>query len=279
MPAKRSATFDFYLLTFTFCLAFSARGEMPRPEHPQPQFVRDTWLNLNGPWRFEFDDKNAGLTENWASSNRPFSRQITVPYCFESALSGIGDTSFHPWVWYRRSVTLPEAWKNRRVLLHFGAVDYRAMVWVNGHLAGQHQGGNTPFHLDITPLLKAGANALTVRAEDPPTDRYIPRGKQYWEPTSRGIFYTRTTGIWQTVWLEATGESYLQQVRITPANDGTVRFEARVAQPGQSLGSAGLEFHATVQRARRAIVSSMATVEGPRATALAAMPDPKLWSP
>jgi len=252
--------------------------EIPRPEYPQPQFQREQWMNLNGRWEFAFDDTNRGLEENWASAKK-FDRAITVPFCFESSLSGIGDTSFHPWVWYRRSVTLPEAWKNRRVLLHFGAVDYRAMVWVNGHLAGQHQGGNTPFHLDITPLLKAGANALTVRAEDPPTDRYIPRGKQYWEPTSRGIFYTRTTGIWQTVWLEATGESYLQQVRITPANDGTVRFEARLAQPGQGLSSGEIEFHATVQRARRTVASAAAVAQGPRATALIAVPDPRLWSP
>src|SRR5437762_10926187 len=135
--------------------------EIPRPEYPQPQFQREQWMNLNGRWEFAFDDTNRGLEENWASAKK-FDRAITVPFCFESSLSGIGDTSFHPWVWYHRSVTLPEAWKNRRVLLHFGAVDYRAMVWVNGHLAGQHQGGNTPFHLDITPLLKAGANALTV---------------------------------------------------------------------------------------------------------------------
>jgi len=264
---------------FLLCIPLLAAEDIPRPEYPQPQFQREQWMNLNGRWEFAFDDSNRGLEENWAAGAKKFDRGITVPFCFESSLSGIGDTSFHPWVWYRRAVTLPENWKGRRVLLHFGAVDYRAMVWINGHLAGQHTGGNTPFRLDITPLLKAGANSLTVRAEDPPTDRYIPRGKQYWEPKSRGIFYTRTTGIWQTVWLEATGESYLQQVRITPSNDGTVRFEARLAQPGQGLNSGEVEFRATVQRAKRTVASTTAPAQGPRATALIAVPDPRLWSP
>ena len=189
------------------CLPLLPGQEMPRSEYPQPQFQREAWLNLNGPWEFEFDDQNAGLEENWAGAARKFRRNITVPFCFESARSGIGDTSFHAWVWYRRTVTLPDDWKGRRGLLHFGAVDYHAMVWVNGQFAGEHTGGHTPFRFDITPLAKPGPNVITVRAEDPPTDRYIPRGKQYWEPKSRGIFYTRTTGIWQTVWLEEIGRA------------------------------------------------------------------------
>jgi len=185
----------------------SAAADIPRPEFPQPQFEREQWLNLNGRWEFEFDDQNAGLDAHWASGAKAFARRIVVPFCFESPASGIHDPAFHPWIWYRRSVTLPAAWAGKRVLLHFGAVDYRAMVWVNGALAGSHEGGSVPFQFDITALLKPGANLITVRAEDPPTDRFIPRGKQYWEVQSRGIFYKRTSGIWQTVWLEATGAS------------------------------------------------------------------------
>lgn len=206
-------------MTRTICIlaaAFSiAAQEIPRPEYPQPQFQREKWLNLNGRWEFEFDDDNAGVKDNWGASTQKFSRTIVVPFCFESKRSGIGDTSFHPWVWYRRNFVIPKDWNGKRVFLHFGAVDYRAMVWVNGQLAGRHEGGHVPFWFDITPLLKADANSVTVRAGDPPADRYIPRGKQYWQPKSRGIFYTRTTGIWQTVWLEAAGESYLEKVRIT----------------------------------------------------------------
>src|SRR5579862_1649547 len=206
-------------LTLIFVAGLSAAmaQPIPRPEFPQPQFEREQWLNLNGSWEFAFDDSNRGLAEDWAAAGKAFSRHITVPFCFESARSGIADTSFHPWVWYRRGVTVPPDWKGRRVLLHFGAVDYRAMVWVNGRLAGTHEGGNVPFAFDVTPLLKAGANTVTVRAEDPPTDRSIPRGKQYWEPKSRGIFYTRTSGIWQTVWMEPVAETHLERVRITPS--------------------------------------------------------------
>jgi beta-galactosidase/beta-glucuronidase len=258
------------------CASLLRAEDIPRPEYPQPQFQREQWLNLNGRWEFAFDDGNEGLDKSWAGAKK-FDRNITVPFCFESSMSGIGDTSFHPWVWYRRTVTLPAAWKGRRVLLHFGAVDYRAMVWVNGQLAGEHVGGNTPFQFDITPLLAAGANTLTVRAEDPPTDRFIPRGKQYWEPKSRGIFYTRTSGIWQTVWLEATGQTYLERVRITPSNDGTVRFDARLGGPGLSGGN---RFEVEVRNVNHQTIASVGSVPvGPRATALVAVSEPKLWSP
>ncbi len=251
-----------------------AAQPIPRPEFPQPQFEREHWLNLNGTWEFEFDDGNRGLGEDWAAPGRAFSRHITVPFCFESTKSGIADTSFHPWVWYRRSVTIPAEWKGRRVALHFGAVDYRAMVWMNGRLVGRHEGGNVPFQFDVTDVLKPGANILTVRAEDPPTDRYIPRGKQYWELKSASIFYTRTSGIWQTVWLEAVGDSYLLQVRTTPALDGTVRFDASIARPAP-----GLEFVARIRYEGTEVAQSSARAEGPRASAVAIVADPKLWSP
>ena len=261
------------LCSLLLCAAAAAQ-EIPRPEFPQPQFQREHWLNLNGKWEFEFDDGNTGLDHDWASGARKFSRSITVPFCFESKSSGIGDTSFHPWVWYRRGITIPAEWKNQRVLLHFGAVDYRSSVWINGRLAGRHEGGNTPFQFDITSLLKPESNTLTVRAEDPPTDRYIPRGKQYWEPKSRGIFYTRTTGIWQTVWLEAVGSSFLESVRIRPANDGTVKFEAHIARSQPEL-----EVYATVREGRQNVATAMSRADGPRANLAAMVSEPKLWSP
>lgn len=249
--------------------------EIPRPEYPQPQFQREHWQRLNGAWEFEFDDQNAGLDQNWAAAGQhKFSKAITVPFAFETKKSGIGDTSFHPWVWYRRTVTLPAAWKGRRVLLRFGAVDYRARVWVNGKEAGQHEGGGTPFWFDVTPLLAAGANTVTVRAEDPPQDRFIPRGKQYWEPKSRGIFYTRTTGIWQPMWLEATGESYLDSVRVTPTNDGAVKFDAKIRR-----GEPGLELHAIIKSGGEAVASGMSRNVLDAATASAFVRGPKLWSP
>ena len=111
---------------------------VPRSEYPQPQFQRAAWTSLNGSWQFEFDDANAGVRENWSASGHKFSRTITVPYCFESRLSGIEDTTFHPYVWYRRTFTVPPEWRRGAVLLHFGAVDYETQVWINGRLAGEH---------------------------------------------------------------------------------------------------------------------------------------------
>lgn len=260
------------ILSFFLALVAAAQ-DIPRPEYPQPQFQRENWMNLNGPWEFEFDDANAGLAGNWATSGRKFSRSITVPFAFETKKSGIGDTTFHPWIWYRRAVSLPAAWNGKRVLLHFGAVDYRAMVWINGHLAGQHEGGSVPFRLDVTDHWKSGANSIVVRAEDPPTDRFIPRGKQYWQPKSQGIFYTRTSGIWQSVWLEAAGDSYLEKVRITPTINGQVRFDAKLARPKN-----GLTLHASVRFGQNVVASGEAASEGPRAGLSLGVADPRLWN-
>ncbi len=238
--------------------------DVPRAEYPQPQFQREQWLSLNGRWDFDFDDRDQGLEQDWAApATHKFTRNITVPFCFESKLSGIADTSFHPIVWYRRTFQIPAGWSGKRVLLHFGAVDYRASVWVNGRVAGAHEGGNVPFRFDLTPLLKSGANQITLRVEDPPTDRYIPRGKQYWEPKSRGIFYTRTTGIWQPVWLEAAGQTWLDHVKITPSLDGNVRFEAYLQRP-----ETGIEFWALIRDGQKNVISSaMSVPDGPRAVA------------
>ena len=279
------------LLVSAVTAFLGAQQTVPRPEYPQPQFQRERWLTLNGGWQFEFDDKNVGLEEGWATSARAFSRAITVPYCFESQLSGIGDTSFHPWLWYRRAFTVPEEWKGQRVLLNFGAVDYRAMVWVNGQMAGTHEGGETPLRFDITPSVKSGTNTITVRVEDMPTDRSIPRGKQYWEPKSRSIFYTRTSGIWQPVWLEAAGDAYLENVKIEASLDGTVRFEATIARP-----QADLELRVGVRSAapiaapnaataapapavRPEITSATVRAAGSRAVLGVAIADPRLWTP
>lgn len=260
-------------LTFV-CMTLSMSGAVPRPEVPQPQFARPDWQSLNGEWEFEFDDANAGLREDWAASQKAFRRRITVPYAFETKLSGIGDTSFHPWVWYRRAIQVPANWANRRILLHFGAVDYRAMIWVNGRLAGTHEGGNVPIKLDITDFLKAGQQqTVTVRAEDPPEDRYIPRGKQYWQPQSRGIFYTRTTGIWQPVWIEATGTSFIDKLRIHPQTDGEVTFNAKVARPGP-----GLTLHATVKFKDQVVAMGSSAVTGERGSIGLRVNDPVKWN-
>ncbi|HEY0827088.1 MAG TPA: glycoside hydrolase family 2 TIM barrel-domain containing protein [Bacilli bacterium] len=198
-----------------------------RAEYPRPQFVRNDWLNLNGVWQFAFDDERKGERDKWYLSAEFFDREIQVPFCFESKLSNICDTSIHDIVWYQRSFTLTPAFQGKRTLLHFGAVDYIANVWVNGHFIGLHEGGHTSFTLDITSAIQVGDNVLTVRAEDDHLNMTLPRGKQYWKEKSESIFYTRTTGIWQTVWLEPVSEISLEKVKCTPDIDRN-RIELKI---------------------------------------------------
>ena len=202
---------------------------MDRPEYPRPQFVRELWLNLNGEWSFEFDDENRGLKEGWFK-HAGFKKKINVPFAYQTKLSGIADPGFHDYCWYNRTFTLPEKMKNKKIILHFGAVDYRAAVYLNGAHIGTHEGGHTSFSFDISPYLKGGDESLTLRVYDPSTDETIPRGKQFWQETSEGIWYTRTTGIWQTVWLEAVEETHVKWLRFTPNIDaGDINIEWEMA--------------------------------------------------
>ncbi|MBA3947529.1 MAG: glycoside hydrolase family 2 [Herpetosiphonaceae bacterium] len=192
---------------------------MERDEnHPRPQLTRERWTDLCGTWQFCYDDANAGLSQHWYHKPEVFDRSITVPFPPESQSSGIHDTSMHPIVWYRRSFQVAPEDRSQRLLLHFGAVDYRAQVWLNGQLVAHHEGGNTPFSADITDALAAGdaEQIIVVRAEDQPQDLTQPRGKQYWEAEPRRIWYHRTTGIWQPVWLEPVGTTYITDIRWTP---------------------------------------------------------------
>ncbi|MFL6028104.1 MAG: glycoside hydrolase family 2 protein [Friedmanniella sp.] len=187
-----------------------------RELHPTPQLTRPGWTDLGGPWQFAYDDAYAGLDQGWPERDDVFDRVITVPFPPESAASGIGDRGFHPVVWYRRTFPADRG-PGERLLLHFGAVDYRASVWVNGRLVVVHEGGHTPFRADITGAVVAdGENVLTVRVEDPPADPTQPRGKQDWLERPHKVFYERTTGIWQPVWLEAVPATHVSSVRWSP---------------------------------------------------------------
>jgi beta-galactosidase/beta-glucuronidase len=189
--------------------------------HPRPQLAREKWIDLNGLWQFTFDDADVGLKQGWMHDAQAFDAEIHVPFPPESAASGIGDTDFHPAVWYRQTIQVPLDERSGHLLLHFGAVDYAAQVWVNGHLVAQHEGGHTPFSADILPVLHIDKEeqVIVVRAEDQPTDISQPRGKQHWEKKARDIWYTRTTGIWQPVWLEPVAETYIHRIRWTPDAD------------------------------------------------------------
>lgn len=192
----------------------------PADLHPRPQMRRERWIDLCGPWGFAFDDADEGLAGRWFERADPFDREIVVPFAPESKLSGVHDTGFHPVVWYRREVEVKDADRENRLLIHFGAVDYKATIWVNGRMAMEHTGGQTPFSADIAPLLVPGeTQVIVVRAEDEPRDLQQPRGKQYWEEKPGYIWYHRTTGIWQPVWLEPIPKVAIAELRWTPDVD------------------------------------------------------------
>ena len=203
---------------------------IPRPEYPRPQFARKEWQSLNGEWEFEIDYADTGLERGLRE--RALNGTIAVPFCPESHLSGVEHVDFMNAVWYRREVAVPKEWRGQRLLLHFQAVDYEATVWVNGKEVGRHRGGFTPFSCDLGPVSQLGAKmSIVVRARDYQT-WLKPRGKQSDQFGNYGCLYTRTTGIWQSVWMEPVPETRLLRPRITPSvSDSCFRVEVPIANP------------------------------------------------
>jgi beta-galactosidase/beta-glucuronidase len=254
-----------------------------REEHPRPQLVRDRWTDLCGTWQFGYDDDDIGLDAGWAQDPQALGRTIEVPFPPESPASGIGDPAYHPVVWYSRTFTAPQR-PGERLLLHFGAVDYRATVWVNGTQVVTHEGGHTPFSADITAALRPdGEQVVTVRAEDVPTDLTQPRGKQDWRPRPHIIWYERTTGIWQPVWLEPVSASRVESARWTP-NLGRAEVALRVRVRGEH---AGLRLRVRLSLRGEVLSDLTVAVTGPRTTVSVPLEqarislDPRgfLWSP
>jgi beta-galactosidase/beta-glucuronidase len=197
--------------------------------YPRPQLVRPHWQSLNGRWRFRFDDERR-YRRPWDIKDWP--QRIEVPFPPESRASGIGERGFHSVCWYQREFDADPA--GGRVILHFGAVDYEARVWVNDIVVATHEGGHTPFSADITAALRdAGPQTVTVRVKDDPHELTKPRGKQDWQLNPHSIWYPRTTGIWQTVWLERVGRTYIEKLRWTPHVAGfAITFEVRIGGDG-----------------------------------------------
>ncbi len=194
--------------------------------YPRPQMVRENWTDLNGVWNFLFDDQNAGEKQKWSECFPAETQKITVPFTYETQLSGIHDTSFHPVVWYEREFTVSRT--EKRQILHFEGVDHDAKVWVNGQFAGMHAGAYARFSLDITDYMIEGTNTITVRAEDSVSCSQ-PRGKQRWRDESFGCWYVQTTGIWKTVWLEEVPQLYMETCRMTADFDNAkVLFEIKL---------------------------------------------------
>ena len=264
-----------------------------RNEYPRPDFVRQDWLSLNGEWEFALDDHDRGLVRGWATGEISLPERIIVPFPYQSRLSGIGDRSRHSVLWYRRTFIVPPDWRGRRVLLHFGAVDYEATVWVNGLLVGTHQGGYTPFSLDITDALGAtdggdlppGPHVMVVRVVDEDSIEQ-PRGKQSARAENWGCWYTRVSGIWQSVWLEPVAPVHLRGVWLHPDIDrGQLQVDYEL-----SRFVPGLELELVADREGKEVASRRVPISGsherwvdpgtrPVTTVTLEVPDPVLWSP
>jgi Beta-galactosidase/beta-glucuronidase len=208
----------FFGLFFTIALmCFSVT--MPRPEYPRPQFERTDWINLNGTWSFDFDFSKSGIERSLFSSEG-LEKSIIVPFCPESPLSGVNYKDFINAVWYQRKINIPSEWDGKRILLNFGGVDYKSTIYINGKQAFVHYGGSSSFSVDISDHVEAGSdNNLVVYVEDDLRSGLQTSGKQSHRLYSYSCLYTRVTGIWQTVWLEAVTKGGLKTCRITPDLD------------------------------------------------------------
>lgn len=213
------------MMTLTTRWAQQAMCDMPHKEYPRPQMVRDNWVCLNGMYDFAITKGD----EEWCDE---FSEEIRVPFAVESCLSGVCKrVSDDEFMWYRKKITLPESFKGKRTLLHFGAVDWECMVYINKEFVGSHLGGYCPFTIDITDALTDGENELTVRVYDPTDKGWQNRGKQ--ASKSHGFWYTSTSGIWQTVWMEAVSENYISSYKATPDIDkGVIAIKTDIVGQG-----------------------------------------------
>lgn len=247
---------------------------MNRSEYPRPQFYREKWLNLNGVWQFEYDHGRSGIERKFFQ-NDTFSEIIQVPFCPESELSGLGYTDFMSAVWYKKQINLPDEWLDQRVLLHFGAVDYHAYVWVNGEKVGEHKGGYTPFNFDITPFLSGKETTIVVCAEDDNRSGLQPRGKQSGGYYSAGCDYTRTTGIWQTVWMEVVPQQYLKNAKyLTNPKEGIVCVDLEIDNYSKDL-----EIDLNAIYKGRLMASQTIQVANTSAQAFLQLSEVHLWEP
>ncbi|MEM1134311.1 MAG: sugar-binding domain-containing protein [Bacteroidota bacterium] len=234
------------------------------PEYPRPQMVRTDWQNLNGLWDYAIKE---------AGSKQPntFDGKILVPFAVESSLSGVQkEVGKENELWYHREFEVPSNWKNKSILLHFGAVDWRSEIWLNDIKIGHHEGGYDPFYFDITPFLKSGKQKLVVKVWDPTNDGTQPRGKQVKDP--KGIWYTSVTGIWQTVWIEAVPDKYIEHIKVIPNIDQQlINVEVRAIHDayGDLVEAKVLESGKVIASAK-SIANQKFTIH---------IPSPKLWSP
>lgn len=251
----------------------SVESPPARGEYPRPRLVRSTWASLNGPWEFQFDPENSGLDEAFYLRTA-FGSEIEVPFAYQTARSGIGDTLVCEVVWYGKTFFIPEDWAGSSVLLHFGAVDYDATVWVNGQAVGFNRGGYSPFTLDVTRLLVSGANRICVRVLDS-QDPGQPRGKQSSSGLPHGIDYWCTTGIWQSVWLEPVGTCYVAEVLVTSDIEAGMLLVSPVLHGRRT----GVDVEVTVFDGEKVVARKLAPSSRLSQPMALALPEPRLWAP
>ena len=247
----------------------------PRPEHPRPQFERATWVNLNGTWTFAYDYGRSGL-ERGLQNSKGFERGILVPFCPESKLSGVENRDFIPAMAYHRKLVMPAAWTGKRVFLRFGAVDYACEGFVDGKSVGKHKGGMTSFAFDVTKELADGReHDFVLYVVDDLLGGMQPRGKQSVRYESNGCDYTRTTGIWQTVWLEAVDEAGLDRCRITPDLDG----RCLIFTPSFISERRGRRLRVTVTGGGKTVATKTVSAVGGTPFAISLGEEARAWSP
>lgn len=247
---------------------------VPRPEYPQPQFQRSDWINLNGEWTCTFDFGKSGLEKNYTNSEG-FNEKIMVPFCPESKLSGLAHTDFINAMWYQRKIEIPKSWEGKRVILHFGGVDFYSELYIDGKPTGRHYGGTSSFSYDITRHIAFGrSNNLVLYVLDDTRSGTQPIGKQSVTFRSSGASYARTTGIWQTVWLEPVAFNGLRDCQITPDLDNS-RF---IFQPHFYYTERGMKFRVKLLDGPK-IVAQQELIAGENASSVLNIKDPKLWSP
>ena len=263
---------SFFAILFT--VATFAQTPLPRPEYPRPQFVRDSWVNLNGTWTYAFDFGETGLQRNFNES-KGFGSDIIVPFCPESPLSGVEYKDFINSMWYHRTVEVPAAWDGKKILLNFGAVDYTSSIYVNGKLAGRHYGGSSSFSVDITRFVEAGKSAdVVVWVQDDLRSGTQTGGKQCPEYHSRGCHYTRVTGIWQTVWMEAVAKTGLKDVYVKPDLDNS----SFIMEPRFHALEEGLVLNIRIKDGDKVVSKRTVKATNPM-TVIVPVKNVKTWSP
>ncbi|MBK5721335.1 beta-glucuronidase [Dysgonomonas sp. Marseille-P4677] len=255
------------------CFTYAQTG-IPRPEYPRPQFERNTWINLNGKWSFTFDFGKSGMDRKLFES-KGFDKNITVPYCPESKLSGVEYKDFINAMWYHRKIQAPENWSDQKILLNFGAVDYYAVIYIDGKLAGRHWGGTSSFSIDVTLYLNdSKEHDLVVYVEDDQRSGEQARGKQSGNFFSQGCDYTRTTGIWQTVWMEAVNPKGLKSTYIVPDLDE----ERFIIEPKFYGTQKGQKLRVTVKDGNKTVSTTIVSASDNN-YAIVPVKKAKTWSP